>query len=285
MEGGGCVEIRQLIYFIEVVKQKGVTQAAKALHMTQPPITRQLHLLEEELGCSLFDRSSRRLILTEAGRHFYERAQTILGLCDATVLDMANYEAGHQGTLRLGVVSSLEERVFTPHLLAFSHKYPQIRFEIFNANTYQLLEKLHQGELEMALVRTPFADSQLVSQILARDYLVAVGRESFFTAGDPMPLLVYRRWQQVIETYCQSRGMKPWIRLCCDTAQTTLSLAREGMGVGILPMSAVPEDLPSHLCLKKLDEAYFTSEIVMVCLDPQLLTPAAKHFWQEMPKQ
>ena len=88
------MEIRQLIYFIEVVKQKGVTQAAKALHMTQPPITRQLHLLEEELGCSLFDRSSRRLILTEAGRHFYERAQTILGLCDATVLDMANYEAG-----------------------------------------------------------------------------------------------------------------------------------------------------------------------------------------------
>lgn len=278
------MEMRQLSYFVEVVKQGGVTQAAHVLHMSQPPITRQLHLLEEELGCQLFERTGRYLTLTEAGKQLYERALMILGLCDATKDYMASFEAGEHGTLRLGVVSSLEESLFTPHLLVFSEKYPDISFEISNANTYQLLDKLHQGHLEIAFVRTPFSDSSLTSQVLAEDYLVAIGQKKFFIDNVNKPLLVYRRWQKVIESFYQSRGHQPWIRCCSDTAQTTLSLAKSGLGVAIVPVSAIPESLPSSLHIEKLDESFFASKIVMVCLNPTMLSPCAKHFWQEMTK-
>ena len=82
------MELRQLRYFVTVVEEKTVTAAAEKLNMTQPPLTAQLKLLEKELNCSLFQRKGRRLQVTEAGKHFYQKAAVILGMCDAAAKEM-----------------------------------------------------------------------------------------------------------------------------------------------------------------------------------------------------
>ena len=99
------MELRQLRYFSAVVEEGTVTGAARRLNMTQPPLTAQLHALEEELGCTLFRREGRRLRLTDAGQTFYQRACTILGMCNATAAEMEHFQEGTAGTLRIGVVS------------------------------------------------------------------------------------------------------------------------------------------------------------------------------------
>ncbi len=88
------MEIRQLRYFTAIVEEGTVIGAARRLNMTQPPLTAQLHSLEEELGCLLFRHEGRRLHLTEAGHTFYQRASTILGMCNATAAEMDNFRAG-----------------------------------------------------------------------------------------------------------------------------------------------------------------------------------------------
>ena len=101
------MEIRQLIYFVTAVEEKTVTAAAEKLHMTQPPLTMQLHALEEELGCKLFRREGRTLCLTDAGQHMYRRATGILALCDDARREMSDYRLGTAGVLRIGVISSV----------------------------------------------------------------------------------------------------------------------------------------------------------------------------------
>lgn len=155
------MDIRQLRYFTAIVEEGTLTGAARRLNMTQPPLTAQLKLLEEELKCPLFTRDGKRLHLTEAGHHFYERAQRILGMCDAAVTEMADFQEGAAGTLRIGVISSVKDQLFPRWICRFWKKYPNIRYEIYSANTYQLLDHLQNGQIDLALVRTPFSKTQM----------------------------------------------------------------------------------------------------------------------------
>ena len=88
------MDLRTLQYFVTIVEEKTITAAAEKLHMTQPPLTMQLHALERELGCSLFRREGRGLKLTDAGRQMYRRATEILNMCANAKQEMTEYRLG-----------------------------------------------------------------------------------------------------------------------------------------------------------------------------------------------
>ena len=168
------MELRQLRYFVAVVEEGTVTGAARRLRLSQPPLTMQLHSLEEELGCALFEREGRRLRLTEAGRAFYQRAKTILGLCGAAAAEMADHSAGRMGTLRLGAISSVHGPLLLRWLEAYARRYPEVRLDLHNADTYQQLELIRTGQIDVALVRTPFSAPELAQLPLAAERMLAV---------------------------------------------------------------------------------------------------------------
>ena len=248
------MDIRQLRYFTAIVEEGTLTGAARRLNMTQPPLTAQLKLLEEELKCPLFTRDGKRLHLTEAGHHFYERAQRILGMCDAAVTEMADFQEGAAGTLRIGVISSVKDQLFPRWICRFWKKYPNIRYEIYSANTYQLLDHLQNGQIDLALVRTPFSKTQMDILHIKKEPFLAIGDSSFFPSHkessltvkdlEKAPLILYRRWEEMLKMRFEAEGITPRIICCNDDAQTTLALASLGMGVGLLPASAAPQKIP-----------------------------------------
>ena len=287
------MDIRQLRYFTAIVEDGTVTGAAEKLHMTQPPLTAQLHLLEKELGCSLFVHEGRRLVLTDAGQHFYQRARSILGMCDAVKGEMAGFGDGTAGTLRLGVVSSVQGAMFLDCLGRFAAQYPNIRYDLCNENTYQLLEQLRTGQLDLAFVRTPFPATGFEIITLRREPMVAVGLPDFFdglpckslplSALSDKPLILYRRWEKVIRSRFDALGRTPHIRCINDNAQMTLGLAQVGMGVGLMPASGLDE-LPEESPLARYDisDAALYSEIVLVRRAAQPLPQTASLFWNMM---
>lgn len=300
------MEIRQLHYFTAVVEEGTVIGAAKRLNMTQPPLTAQLHNLEEELGCSLFKHEGRRLQLTEAGRTFYQRACTILGMCNATAVEMENFRSGNTGTLRIGVVSSVQGTLFMEWITQFAAAHPQIRYEIYTSNTYQLLEQLRMDQLDLAIVRTPFSASNMEILPLRKESIVAVGLSTFFpnsarlksnmeipdkAEASPlislrelaqMPLILYRRWEDILLARFESAGCTPQIRCCNDDAQTTLALAENGLGIGILPASAIYHLDNPELTVLKIDDAALTTEIDILCKSRERLPQVACLFWDMM---
>ena len=288
------MDIRQLRYFTAIVEEGTLTGAARRLNMTQPPLTAQLRLLEEELKCPLFTRDGKRLHLTEAGNHFYERAQRILGMCDAAVTEMADFQEGAMGTLRIGVISSVKDQLFPWWICCFWKKYPNIRYEIYSANTYQLLEQLQNGQIDLALVRTPFSKTQMDILYIKKEPFLAIGHSSFFPCHkesaltvkdlENTPLILYRRWEEMLKMRFETEGISPRILCCNDDAQTTLALASLGMGVGLLPASGAPESLPSQTSLdielRFLKEKNLYSQIALVCRKKSQLPNSARLFWE-----
>lgn len=286
------MDLRQLRYFTAVVEEETVTAAARKLNMTQPPLTAQLRLLEKELNCSLFQRRGRRLEVTEAGRHFYQRAAVILGMCDAAVAEMKDFDRGVAGTLRAGVVSSVQESIFTGWITEFAGKYPEICYEISSANTYQLVEQVRSGQLEVAAVRTPFSAPDMEQKVLKEEPLMAVGLERCFgdCLGDSvtleelsrLPLILYRRWEQILKARFEAKGLVPFIRCCTDTSQATLALAGGGMGIGILPASGILQENREQMKICRLQDLNLASRIVLICKNGRMLSRTARLFWEFM---
>lgn len=120
------MNLQQMRYFVMVARLGNVTEAAKALHIAQPPLSRQIKQLEQELGVVLFDRSGRRLHLTETGHMLLHRAEEILNLTDRTVCELSSSELGQEGILSLGVVPSMSLMVLPQMIAAFKELYPKI---------------------------------------------------------------------------------------------------------------------------------------------------------------
>lgn len=282
------MDLRTLQYFVTIVEEKTITAAAEKLHMTQPPLTMQLHALERELGCSLFRREGRGLKLTDAGRQMYRRATEILNMCANAKQEMTEYRLGARGVLRIGVISSVQGTVFSEWMAAYHNRYPNIQISVVGGNTYQLLERLTNHELDLAVTRTPFAADGLDVSYLQQEEIFAVGHKRFFQntgtvlsleALSHPPLIIYRRWQHVIEAAFEHKGLTPNIYCINDDAPMTLALSLRGLGVGLMHQSALPTVLPPDMSALPLPEKTLLSQIALVCLQKEALSEPAVHFW------
>ena len=284
------MDIRQLTYFVAAVEEKTITAAAEKLHMTQPPLTMQLHMLEDELGCKLFRRDGRTLSLTDAGQHFYSRALEIIGMCDSAKSEMNDYRSGNAGELRIGAISSVRGTLFTDWIKDYHDKYPYVKISVHSANTYQLLEQLRNREIDMAVIRTPFPAGDFETEYIRREEMSAIGNGKFFSCPDSddislqelsaSPLIVYRRWQKIIESVFETSGLVP--KICCvnDDAEMTLSLALSGIGVGLLHTSALPGKCDEIIRILKLHEKTLSSEIALVAQSKKSLPEPSALFWK-----
>ena len=107
MGGSSSMDIRHLKYFISIVEEGTISQAAKRLNIAQPPLSQQLKQLEDELGATLFERHTRKMIITEEGILFYKRAKEILELLTGTVEEVRELSDGTKGILSIGTTASL----------------------------------------------------------------------------------------------------------------------------------------------------------------------------------
>lgn len=284
------MDIRQLLYFTTIAEEGSISAAAKKLHLSQPPLSYQMKLLEEELHLPLIERSTRGIALTEAGRVLYKRAQGILELSELTRKEMLAMASGFTGTLHIGTVSSSGASLLGWRIPAFHQKYPQIGFAIHEGNTFELMEMLESGLIELAIVRTPFHNDQLNCLYLSPEPMIAAGAASFFPAGMPSgqpislellghaPVILYRRFEKILLSLCEQKGITPQVFCIADDARTTLMWAEAGLGVAVVPQSAY-RIMPHHnMVYGELSEEDLHTRIAAVCKKGCSLSWAAQQF-------
>ena len=193
------MELRQLSYFTTIVNEGNISQAAKKLNISQPPLSHQMKLLEAELGVTLFERGSRRIRLTPAGKTFYDRALAILDLSQAARTELTAQKQEIQGIVRLGIISSAVEFVTRHYLAPFRRSYPKALFELHESNSYHLLDLLHSNQIDLAVIRTPFAKAGLEMQTLPPEAFLAIGREMIWSHYQECPNASIRHW------FCDSK--------------------------------------------------------------------------------
>ncbi|MEE8717036.1 MAG: LysR family transcriptional regulator [Coriobacteriales bacterium] len=255
------MNVRQLEYFVAIAEEQQITAAARRLHITQPPLSYELASLERELGTRLVVRSPRKVTLTSAGKLLYERATQILALVSTTTREVAACGKGMRGTLSIGSISSSGALVPSPAMRAFCDCYPDVTFDVREGNTYEVLDMLENGAVELGIIRTPFKRDGLRCVFADPEPMMAVGvREGPGAArgeaggragrvglreGGPIdlgelaesPLVLYRRFESLVREQFGERDLAPFVSCVNDDARTTFAWARAGFGVGLLPAS------------------------------------------------
>lgn len=288
------MDFKQLSYFVAIVQEGNISRAATKLNISQPPLSTKLKELESELGVTLFERGSRKIELTQAGRLFYARATSILELIDVTKKELDDYKSGKVGTLRIGIISSIGSTLINQWLANFHEAYPDIRFNIFEGNTYEQVDRLRNNLIEVAIVRTPFSAHDLECTVLREERVYAVGAPKYFkglnipsvslTEICTQPLILYRRWEKVIKDICQDATLNPYIFCMNDDARTTASMANSGLGIGIIPESSLPLLSSQHIVTKPISNSELISTICLLRNPNSYLSSVVECFYDFLTK-
>jgi DNA-binding transcriptional LysR family regulator len=167
------MELRQLRYFVAVAEELHFRRAAARLHMSQPPLSHQLRLLEDELGCPLMIRSRRRVELTPAGQAFLGDVRELLGGLDEAVGTARRIHAGTAGRLRISFVGSALLSLVPEVVKRYRAARPEVEVQLRERSTEDQLRDLRAGSIDVALVPLPVDAPDLRTEVLRRERAVA----------------------------------------------------------------------------------------------------------------
>src|SRR5713101_3791408 len=146
------MELRHLRYFIAVAEKENMTRAAAQLHVSQPPLSRQIRDLEDELGIALFDHGAKSVRLTEAGRVFLTEARAVLLRVDEALQTIKAVASGQRGEIHVGYAPSLTVELLPRTLRFFQEANPGVRVQLHDLSTQEMLRGLRDGKLDVALL-------------------------------------------------------------------------------------------------------------------------------------
>lgn len=282
------MNLRQLEYFCAIAEEHQITAAARRLHISQPPLSYELSQLERELGCTLVNRSSHGTELTEAGRVLYERARQMLDLAEETRNEVANVGKGMAGTLSVGIISSSGGQVPSGRLLGMFAGNGQVHLQLREGNTYEVLDMLRRGIVELGVVRTPFQREGLECSFSQPESMVAVMPEGLVVGEDGdsvtlaelagVPLVIYRRFERILGDLFSERGIEPYFACVNDDARTTCAWASRGMGIGLVPASFLSLLKLEGCVVKRVDEEALVTRMCVVWPEKRRLSPLAQRF-------
>lgn len=262
------MEIKQLRMFRTVVEAGSISEAARRMNLSQPPLSYHMKMLEQELQATLFLRGRKKIELTEAGKLLYERSQTLLDLESAVSREVT--EAGVKKTLRVGVTPTTAP-VLIPALAAISQTDENLRFEVFDGTTFPLREMLEKRLLDCTLLRSPIRLDGFDIHSLGAEPFIAVGKPERFHAEQGItlrqlteyPLILYRRYESFLHAAFHEQGLSAAVRSVCDDARTALLMAQSDMGIALLPRSILP--LAQNVGIRTVAETDLNTEILFVC--------------------
>ncbi|GAA1244694.1 DNA-binding transcriptional LysR family regulator [Microbacterium phyllosphaerae] len=237
--------IRQLEYFVSAARVGTFAGAAAENHIAQPSLSEQISVLERTLEVALFTRTSRRLLLTDAGKQLLPRAERVL----ADMREFAEWSRRvrsiEEGTVSFGTFNSAHLYLLTELIREFHRQYPGVRIEVVGLNSSEVADRVRNGELEAGLVQLPIDDRELeVTPSVFRDQVVYVSRNPDHTRnpvdiaslGDRPLILSEARWSHddplrvSLTEIAQRDGVviRPIVEVEFHTH--SLELAAEGVG-------------------------------------------------------
>lgn len=270
------MNLKQLRYFLTVAQEKQITSAAKRLFIAQPPLSYQLKQLEKELGVKLFIRTSHGIELTTAGKDLQTYAEQILTLANQAKIQVNKSAKGEVGTIKLGTISSSFGVFPNQKLHVLTKNYPDIDFEIYEDNTYGILEKLQTGVIDLGIVRTPFNHNGISAKTISDEKMTAVcldqkllrEKELDINSFKDQPLIIYRRFEEIFNESFAHQGIKPYYAVKCDDARTAILWAEQGMGIALVPESIAKVYSPNNYVL--INHQSWQTHLQLIWLKRQL---------------
>lgn len=281
------MELRHLRYFIAVAEEKHMTRAAERLGIQQPPLSMQIRALEKELGVQLFRRQPRGMALTDAGTAFLDRARAILDQVERATAAARRTARGEQGRVVVGFTSSAPFHPFVPRVIrAFREMSPMVSLVLEESGSSELVQGLHNEEIDAALIRSPVAEvaGVTVRPLLKEKMLVALptghplAARTGWSRAQPLPLsglaketfILYKRpggpgLYDTIIAACSGAGFSPVVGQEAPRIISTLNLVAAGLGVSIVPESLRRLQMDGVVYRPLADNPQLIAPLILAC--------------------
>ena len=269
------MEIRHLIYFKAVAEHLHFRNAANALFISQPPLSRQIKELEDELGARLFTRNNKRVALTDAGRYFLAEANKILAGLEESKHTVKQIHQAESGELKIGYISSLYQPHMAEVLKAMRVNFPYVKTSLYERPTIKQIEALEQGKLDVGILRAPVLSDKLKVQSLFFDPFMVVmpvekqrfkNHDELATHIKDKPFIFFNKeyaphYHDSLLEICNRLGFSPNIVHEANNVHSILQLVEAGLGISILPLSVKNKN--ANLRFIPLDDIPVKTEVVL----------------------
>lgn len=287
------MELRHIRYFLVLAEEKNFTKAADRLMMAQPPLSRQIRDLEEELGAELFLRSSRGVTLTEAGEKFRQYAMQIEHLSNQSVEVIKEMNKGLQGTLYLASVDGQAPHLISNWIAGFHNIYPNVEFNLWSGNSDDVLKRLKEGLCDLALIVGPYDQESLECMFVYEEPWIAMipatnplanigGNEIALEALADYELIIPSRHSrlQEITGWFAAKGVKP--KVVCRMAHiiNAFELTEQNVGIAIYPAAAGAYADKDRVVVKNIVEPKVSASYYLANSVNKEMSLVAKEFWK-----
>jgi DNA-binding transcriptional LysR family regulator len=245
------MELRHLRYFVAVAEELHFGRAANRVGIAQPPLSKQIQQLEDEIGVKLFKRTKRSVSLTHAGETFLKEARQTLELSGRAVRSARRADRGEIGRLVVSFVGSATYSFLPYALRSFRNRFPHVELVLRELTTYEQLDALRRKAVDVAFVRKPIKDDALFIETLFQEAFIAAlpgGHALASRTSIPLPMLaqegfvMFSRQQGMtfydqVVSLCHQAGFSPNVVQEAVQIPTVLGLVSAGMGVTLVPAS------------------------------------------------
>ena len=278
------MELRHLQYFIAVSKYLHFTKAAESLHIAQPTLSQQIHLLEQEINTPLFDRIGKKVLLTEAGEILLKYSLRIFDTLDQAETDISQLKGLERGHVKIACLGSY---LAMETVMTFHQRFPKIQISVEQLSTETIRHKLLQNELDFGIVFLPLADRELESIPLYTETLAVIASRTHALARqrqltldqlrDEPLILMSKKYliRQIFDQACQEKGydFTPVIEL--SEMDDLREMVEKNIGVSVLPRLYVRSVSPRRIKAIPLADAPIQRTIGIVYRKGRLMSAAA----------
>lgn len=285
------MELRHLRYFLAVCEEKNITKAAQRLMIAQPPLSRQIKDLENEIGTPLFIREHHNLRLTEEGTRFRTYANRIVTLADRSVEDIKEMHTGLRGTIYIAEVEGKAPGLISAYISGFSQKYPYVQYNIWNGNSDEVTQRVRNGLADLAVIMEPYDPAGLHSEVIYKEPWIAMFSSDHPIAGTKgntiklemlkdHDLIIPSRGSrlQEISDWFAPLGITPKIKARISNATIAYELCKQNVGVAIYPAAAGDLIQDESVLIRKITHPQHMASYVLIYPDNHPLSTVADKF-------
>jgi Transcriptional regulator len=282
--------LRQLRVFVTVAHARSFSRAGEIIGLSQSAVSHSVKELENQTGVKLLDRTTREVVLTEAGHQLASRLERLLDELHTTLRDVGRLGQQLSGTVRVAASQTISAHLIPQCIAESNRRFPEIDFVLHDRPQQWVLESIRQGDVDFGIVIDPGPVSDLASEIVLSEPFLLLCRED-----DPLAALPEVPWQAlqgmnlVLQDYAS--GSRPLIDAALAAQNISAQIVQEighpatlfpmveaGIGISVLPALALPLPQGSHLTVKRFTPA-IERKLMLVRRKNRSLSGAAQAIW------
>ncbi|MEG0849392.1 MAG: LysR substrate-binding domain-containing protein [Flavobacterium sp.] len=287
------MELRHLKYFLAVAEELNFTKASEKLFISQPPLSRQIIELEEELQAKLFIRNNKKVELTEAGKYFEKEVKALFQNLERISIKTKKIAENVSGEFRIAYISSIYSSVISELIKHLKLQFPYVNFKLFEVSTTKQIDALEQGKIEMGIIRSPIKSPKIQSHLWFQDGFSIVFNKNKIQLKSEKEIMNLKdetfvffnkdyapHYHEVLLELCAFYGFTPKIIHEANNINSIVQLVKNGLGISIVPSNIVKNNQDPEIGFIALKRVNLRTDVSIITLkeDDSEITRSAVEF-------